>query len=83
MSEAAEQLEVVATEAEIDKGNIIDLIQKIENNILSLQDVTRGKAKLSISRSAEECTAAQMHYHSPMVLPPASIKLESGCISET
>ncbi|XP_032441613.1 PR domain zinc finger protein 1 [Xiphophorus hellerii] len=83
MSEAAEQLEVVATEAEIDKGNIIDLIQKIENNILSLQDVTRGKAELSISRSAEEYTAAQMHYHSPMVLPPASIKLESGCISET
>ncbi|MEQ2177572.1 hypothetical protein GOODEAATRI_004910 [Goodea atripinnis] len=36
MSEAAEQLEVIATEAEMDKGNVIDLIQKIENDALSL-----------------------------------------------
>uniref|UniRef100_A0A3Q2Q2G2 PR domain zinc finger protein 1 n=2 Tax=Fundulus heteroclitus TaxID=8078 RepID=A0A3Q2Q2G2_FUNHE len=80
MSEDADRLEVMATEAEMDKGNVIDLIQKIENIALSLQDVARGRAKLSISRSA---TGAQMRYHSPVVLKPTSIKLESGCISET
>ncbi|KAM4712938.1 PR domain zinc finger protein 1 [Anableps anableps] len=82
MSEAAEQLEVMATEAEIDKRNVIDVIQKIENDILSLQDAARGKAERSISRSTMECAGAQMHYHSPTVLQPTSIKLESGCISE-
>ncbi|MED6242598.1 hypothetical protein ATANTOWER_007055, partial [Ataeniobius toweri] len=83
MSEAAEQLEVIATEAEMDKGNVIDLIQKIENDALSLQDAASGKAELNISRSARECIGAQMHYHSPIVLQPTSIKLESGYVSET
>lgn len=83
MSEAAEQLEVMATEGEIEKGHVIDLIQKIENDILSLQDVAKGKVELSISRSATACTPAQMNYHSPKVLRPTSIKLESGCISDT
>ncbi|MEQ2193561.1 hypothetical protein XENOCAPTIV_003709, partial [Xenoophorus captivus] len=83
MSEAAEQLEVIATEAEMDKGNVIDLIQKIENDALSLQDAASGKAELNISRSARECIGAQMHYHSPIDLQPTSIKLESGYVSET
>lgn len=82
LSEAAEQLEVMAAEVKMDKGNIIDLIQKIETRVSSLQDGARGKTELSI-RSAKKCADAQLHHGSPVCLRPTSIKLESGCVSET
>ncbi|XP_013865433.1 PR domain zinc finger protein 1 [Austrofundulus limnaeus] len=76
LSEAAEQLELMAAEVKMDKGNIIDLIQKIETRVSSLQDGARGKTEL-------ECADALLHHGSPVRLRPTSIKLESGCVSET
>lgn len=75
MSEAAEQLEAMAAEAEMDKGNVIDLIKKMETH-------TRGDTELSIYKSVKECFAVQLH-HSPLPLHHTSIKLESGCMSES
>lgn len=71
ISEAAEQLEAMA--AKMDKWNVIDLIKKME---------TEGETKLSISKSAKECSAIQLHHDSPLPLHSTSVKLESGCISE-
>lgn len=81
MSEAAEQLEAMAAEAEMDKGNVIDLIQKMEAYTSGHQDEVRGDIELSIYKSAKECSAVQLH-NSPLPLHPTSIKLESGCMSE-
>ncbi|XP_074471229.1 PR domain zinc finger protein 1 [Sebastes fasciatus] len=79
MSEAAEQLEAMATEAEMDKGDVIDLIKKMETS--GHHSGEEGETELSIYKSAKECSAVQLH-HSPLPLHSTSIKLESGCISE-
>lgn len=81
ISEAAEQLEAMAAEAEMDKGSIIDLIHKMETHTSRQLDGASGDTELSIYRSAKECSGVQLH-GSPLHLHPASIKLESGCISE-
>lgn len=82
MSEAAEELEAMSAEVEMDKGTVIDLIQKIENHVSTLRDAARGKTEPSIYRSAKESTGAQPHHNSP-ILNQASIKVESGCISDS
>ncbi|XP_072218303.1 PR domain zinc finger protein 1 [Leuresthes tenuis] len=82
MSEAAEQLEFMAEEAEVDKGNVTDLIQKIETHVSDHQDGARGESKLSIYRSPKECFGTQQHHDNPICLNPTSIKLKSGCSSE-
>ncbi|XP_069576255.1 PR domain zinc finger protein 1 isoform X1 [Brachyistius frenatus] len=69
MSEAAEQLEAMSAEVELDKRNVIDLIQKIETHVSGLQHGARGEDH-------------GVHHGSPVSLQPTSIKLESGCISE-
>ncbi|XP_071335526.1 PR domain zinc finger protein 1 [Trachinotus anak] len=82
MSEAAEQLEAMAAEAEMDKGNVSDLIQMMETHTSGHQDGTRGDTELSICKSAKECSDVQLHHGSPLPLHPTSIKLESSCMSE-
>ncbi|XP_040920068.1 PR domain zinc finger protein 1 [Toxotes jaculatrix] len=82
MSEAADQLEAMAAEAEMDKGNVINLIQKIETHASGHQDGTRGETELSIYKSAKEFSGVQLHHGSPLPLHPTSIKLESSCMSE-
>lgn len=81
MSEAAEQLEAMAAEAEMDKGNVVDLIKKMEIHTSGHQDGAREETERSICK-AKERSAAQLHHGSPLPLHPTSIKLESGCISE-
>lgn len=81
VSEAAEQLEAMAAEAEMDKGNIVELIKRMENHRSEHQDVTREEIELSIYK-AKECSAVQLERGSPLPLHPTSIKLESGRISE-
>lgn len=82
MSEAAEQLEAMAAEVEMDKGNVIDLLQKIESHVSGHQGGARGETEVSVYRSAQESAGVQLHHGSPLPLHPTSIKLESGCISE-
>uniref|UniRef100_A0A8C9XN91 PR domain zinc finger protein 1 n=1 Tax=Sander lucioperca TaxID=283035 RepID=A0A8C9XN91_SANLU len=82
MSEAAEQLETMAAEAEMDKGNVIDLIKKMETHSSGPHDDEEVETELSIYTSAKECSAVQLHHASPLPLHSTSIKLESGCISE-
>ncbi|KAK2856150.1 hypothetical protein Q5P01_004885 [Channa striata] len=69
MSEAAEQLEAMAAEAEIDKGNVIDLVQKMGTHALGHLNGTAEEAELSVYKSAKK-------------LNPTSIKLESDCVSQ-
>ena len=83
MSEAAEQLEAMAAEVEMDKGTVIDLIQQIETHVSALRDAAREETDLSIYRSAKESSGAQLRRSSPILQNQASIKLESGCISES
>lgn len=82
MSEAAEQLEAMAAEVKIDKRNIIDIIQKIENHVSGQQDGARQETELNIYKSAKNWFGVQLHRKSPLPLHPTSIKLESGCISQ-
>lgn len=82
MSEAAEQLEAMAVEVEMEKGNVIDLLQKIETHVSGHHDGARGETELKIYKSAKERPAVQLHHDSPVPLHPTSIKQESGCISE-
>ncbi|GAA6228809.1 PR domain zinc finger protein 1-like [Lates japonicus] len=82
MSEAAEQLEAMATEAEMDKGSVFDLIQKMETHTSGQQDGAGGEAELRVCKSAKDCSGVQLHHGSPLPLHPTSIKLESSCISE-
>lgn len=82
ISEAAERLEAIAAEAEMDKGSVIDLIKKMETHSSGHQGGARENTELSIYKSSKECSVVQL-LHSPLPLHPASIKLESGCISES
>lgn len=81
MSDAAEQLEAMAAEAEMDKGNVTDLIKKIETHTSGYEGGVREETELSIYTS-KECSANQLHHGSLLPLHPTSIKQESGCISE-
>lgn len=81
MSEAAEQLEAMAAEAQMNKGNATDLIRKIETHTSGYEGGIRKETELSIY-TAKECSANQLHHGSPQPLHPTSIKLESDCISE-
>ncbi|XP_039982119.1 PR domain zinc finger protein 1 isoform X2 [Xiphias gladius] len=82
VSDAAEQLEAMATEAKMDKGKLTDLIQKMESHTSGHQDGARGETELSICKLGQECSGVQLHRSGPLPLHPASIKLESNCISE-
>ncbi|XP_060947740.1 PR domain zinc finger protein 1-like [Limanda limanda] len=82
LSEAADQLEAMATEAKMDKGNVIDLIQKMKTCTSGHQGDVRGETELSLCQSAEEFSGVQMHHGNHLPLHPSSIKLESSCISE-
>lgn len=75
ISEAAEQLEAMTAEVEVDKGNVIDLIRKLETR------VSQG-GELGLYKPDKERSGFQPHHGSPLPLRPTSIKLESGCISE-
>nr|XP_043896590.1 PR domain zinc finger protein 1-like isoform X1 [Solea senegalensis] len=82
MSEAADQLEAMAAEAEMDNGNVTDLIQKMGTHTSGHQNDTRLETELSLCKSAKEFSGIQIHHGSPFPLHATSIKLESGCISE-
>ncbi|XP_023270624.1 PR domain zinc finger protein 1-like [Seriola lalandi dorsalis] len=82
VSEAAERLEAMAAEAEMDKGNVTDLIQKMGTHTSGHQDGTGGETELSVCKSAKECSGVQLRHGSPVPLHATSIKLESSCISE-
>lgn len=82
MSEAAEQLEAMAAEVEMEKGNVTDLIQKIETRVSGYRDADRGESERSIYKLVKERSGVQLHHSSSASLYPASIKLESSCISE-
>ncbi|XP_075940622.1 PR domain zinc finger protein 1 [Anarhichas minor] len=73
MSEAAEQLEAMAAEADMDKGDVLDLIKKMETHTSGEQ----GETELTNYKSPKECSADL-----PLPLHSTSIKLESGCTSE-
>ncbi|XP_045916791.1 PR domain zinc finger protein 1 [Micropterus dolomieu] len=81
ISEAAEQLEAMAAEPEMDKRNVTDLIKKMETHTCGHPVNAREGAELSVYK-AKQCSAVQLHHGSPLPLHPTSIKLESGCISE-
>eukprot|EP00066_Takifugu_rubripes_P006856 XP_003971943.2 PREDICTED: PR domain zinc finger protein 1-like isoform X1 [Takifugu rubripes] len=72
MSEAAEQLEAMAAEAETLNGNVTDLIKKMETLTSGNESGVRVENKWSI------CSASQQHHGGPLPLHPSSIKLESG-----
>lgn len=74
MSEAAEQLEAMAAEAQMLTGNVIDLIRKMESLTSGHESVMRVENEQSIY--------AQLRHRSSLPLHPSSIKLESGYISE-
>ncbi|XP_042359995.1 PR domain zinc finger protein 1 [Plectropomus leopardus] len=82
MSEAAEQLEAMAAEAEMDQGNVIDLIKKMETHSSAHHDGAEGETDLSIYKSANKFSAVQLRHSSSLPLHSTGIKLESGCISE-
>ncbi|XP_034087568.1 PR domain zinc finger protein 1 isoform X1 [Gymnodraco acuticeps] len=75
VSEAAEQLEAMAADAEMDKGNVFDLIKKMESRTSGHHE--EEEAELSMYKSA-----VLPHHGSPLPLHPTSIKLETGCTSE-
>lgn len=81
MSEAAEQLEAMAAEAKTDKGNVRDLIKKMETGSSDHQEGAREETELSFYK-AKESSAIQLHHSRPLPLHPTTIKQESGCISE-
>lgn len=83
MSEAAEELEAMAAEVDMDKGNVTDLIQKIETCVSGHWDADRGESERTNYKSAKERSGVQLHHSSPVPLHLASIKLESSCISES
>lgn len=81
MSEAAEQLEAMAAEAEIQRGNVTEVIKKMETLTSGYGGDVREETELSIY-TAKECSANQLHHGSSLPLQPSGIKMESGYISE-
>ncbi|KAI3364246.1 hypothetical protein L3Q82_011049, partial [Scortum barcoo] len=82
LSEVAEQLEAMTAEAEMDKGNVIDLIKKMETCASSCGDGNKRESELSFYKLAKESSKVQLQHGSSLPLHATSIKLESGCISE-
>uniref|UniRef100_UPI0037E7B44E PR domain zinc finger protein 1 n=1 Tax=Semicossyphus pulcher TaxID=241346 RepID=UPI0037E7B44E len=80
MSETAEQLEAMTAEAEMDKGNVIDLIKKMETHTSGHREGAREEMELSMYKSVKAMQL--LHHGSPVPLHATNIKLESGCISE-
>lgn len=81
MSEAAERLEAVAEEAELEKGNVVSLMQEMEMRTSGHQGGAGGETtslELSIYKTAREVSVLRLHHSSPVPLHPATIKLESG-----
>lgn len=74
MSEAAEQLEAMAAEAEMLTGNVSDLIKKMGTLTSGHESVMRVENEQSIS--------ARLHHGGSLPLHSSSIKLESGYMSE-
>lgn len=74
MSEAAERLEAMAVEADMDKGNVFEIIKKME--IVGQID---SKNDLSVYKSPKECASV---LRSPLPLHSNGIKQETGCVSE-
>lgn len=81
VSEAAEQLEAMATEAKMDKGNVTALIKGMEIHTSGYRGGVKAETELSPC-PASECSASQLHNGSSLPLHPTSIKLESGYVSE-
>lgn len=73
VSEAAEQLEAMAAEAQTLNGNVTDLIKKMETLTSGNESGVTVENKWSV-RSASQ----QQHHGGPLPLHPSSIKLESG-----
>ncbi|XP_068198182.1 PR domain zinc finger protein 1 isoform X2 [Antennarius striatus] len=73
MSEAAEQLEVMATEAEMDNGIIKDLINRMKTHTSGHQGGAREETQMSVYEADRG---------SPLLLHSAGIKVESSCMSE-
>lgn len=83
MSEAAEQLEAMAAEAEVDKGKTAELVKKIKTRSGSgCEGVVRKGTELGIHAQKEYQSVNQLHHSNLLPLHPTSIKQESGCISE-
>lgn len=80
MSEAAEQLEAMAAVAKMDKGDVMDLVRRMETQTSGRPDGAREAIELSILKSAKEASAVRLR-PSSLPLHPTSIKLESGCMS--
>ncbi|KAL6095887.1 prdm1 [Pungitius sinensis] len=77
MSEAAEQLEFMAADAAMGRGDVTDLIKKRETHTSDHHGGQQRKTELSTDKSAKECAADL-----PLPLHSTSIKLESGGIPE-
>lgn len=82
ISEAAEQLEAMAAELEMEKGNVTDLIQTIGTRVSGYRDSDGGESERTVYKVVKERSGVQLRHSSPAPLYPASIKLESSCISE-
>ncbi|KAM6991826.1 PR domain zinc finger protein 1 [Tautogolabrus adspersus] len=80
MSETAEQLEAMAAEAELDKGNVTELIKTMEVHTSGHQEDAREETKLSMYTQAK--AVHLLHHGSPLPLHATNIKLESGCTAE-
>ncbi|XP_034555445.1 PR domain zinc finger protein 1 [Notolabrus celidotus] len=80
ISETAEQLEAMAAEAELDKGNIIELIKTMETHASSNGKGATEEVELSMYKSAK--AVQLLNHQSSLPLHATNIKLESGCISE-
>lgn len=78
LSEAAERLEVVAAEAELEKGSVIQLLQEMEP-MSGGEDTTLD---LGIYRAAKESSFLRQYHSSPLQMHPTGIKQESDCMSE-
>ncbi|XP_077366466.1 PR domain zinc finger protein 1 isoform X2 [Festucalex cinctus] len=79
VSEAAEQLEAMSAEAKLDKRDVLDLIQRLDNRTSKQQDGT--VAAFELFESAKK--GSQHHLGPARPLHPSRIKRESGCMSES
>uniref|UniRef100_A0A3P8UF12 PR domain zinc finger protein 1 n=1 Tax=Cynoglossus semilaevis TaxID=244447 RepID=A0A3P8UF12_CYNSE len=82
ISEAADQLEAMAAEAELDKGNIIALIKQIETNTSGHRGDGGLKTELNTCKSAKDLPVTLTQHGSHLPLHQTRIKLETSCISK-
>lgn len=82
ISEAADQLEAMAAEAELDKGNIIALIKQIETNTSGHRGDGGLKTELNTCKSAKDLSVTLTQHGSHLPLHQTRIKLETSCISK-